>query len=927
MPNITQIPAPRVPLIETNTGLMTTQWFRYFNNINIIVGGGTGVTPTTSGGTGTGVAPLNGQILIGNNTGAYTVAYLTAGTGLFQTPGDGSLAVGISNTTVTAGAYGSASAVSTFTVNPQGQLTSAVSVAISISTSQITSGLLTIARGGTNGSATPTSGAISYGTGTAYAFSAAGTTNQILLSGGASSPTWANQSSLAVGTATNLAGGAAGSLPYQVSSGSTTFLATGSNGQVLTLTAGVPSWSTPSAGTVTSVTGTAPVVSSGGNTPVISMPAATTSVSGYLTNTDWTTFNNKQPAGTYVTSVGATSPVTSSGGTTPTIAIPAATTSVSGYLTSTDWNTFNNKGSGTVTSVSGTAPVVSSGGATPAISMTAATTSVSGYLTSTDWTTFNNKGNGTVTSVAALTLGTTGTDLSSSVATGTTTPVITLNVPTASASNRGALSAADWTTFNNKGSGTVSSVSFTGGLITVATATTTPALTVAGTSGGVVYFSSASTWASSAALTLNSLMIGGGAGAAPATTATGTGVLTALGTNIGTAGSFVLNGGALGTPSSGTVTNLTGTASININGTVGATTPSTGVFTTLTDSGLTAGRVNYNGTGGLLVDSANLTFDGTTATLNGQLTLTNASDYNLYSSGAGRNFMSASLGIGVAAPVSTKLRISGSSTLTGVNIFGVDAQLTVPSTATSSAYGYRSVAFTAAAAFTVPDLYHFAAVQSTIGASSAVTNQYGFAVTSSLTGATNNYGFYSSLASSTGRYNFYAAGTADNYMAGNLGVTGTPDVNLHVANSAAKLRLGLTASNQFLDIYRENSTGFSIYNAAQTTFSAHIFQIATAEYLRINTSGTITLAGSVGAHSLQVTPVASSVNYHQLAGAATGAAVVHSALGTDANINLSFVPKGTGTMQFGTYTAGTVVQTGYITITDAGGTSRRLLVG
>jgi hypothetical protein len=57
---------------------------------------------------------------------------------------------------------------------------------------------------------------------------------------------------------------------------------------------------------------------------------------------------------------------------------------------------------------------------------------------------------GTVTSVAALTLGTSGTDLSSTVANSTTTPVITLNVPTASAVNRGALSAADWTTFNNK---------------------------------------------------------------------------------------------------------------------------------------------------------------------------------------------------------------------------------------------------------------------------------------------------------------------------------------------------------------------------------------------------------------------------------------------------------------------------------------------
>jgi hypothetical protein len=59
-------------------------------------------------------------------------------------------------------------------------------------------------------------------------------------------------------------------------------------------------------------------------------------------------------------------------------------------------------------------------------------------------------GTGSVTSVAALTIGTTGTDLSSTVANSTTTPVITLNVPTASATNRGALLSADWTTFNNK---------------------------------------------------------------------------------------------------------------------------------------------------------------------------------------------------------------------------------------------------------------------------------------------------------------------------------------------------------------------------------------------------------------------------------------------------------------------------------------------
>jgi hypothetical protein len=68
----------------------------------------------------------------------------------------------------------------------------------------------------------------------------------------------------------------------------------------------------------------------------------------------------------------------------------------------------------------------------------------------TNWVNGIFTSSGTVTNVSALTLGTSGTDLSSSVANSTSTPVITLNVPTASATNRGALSSADWTTFNNK---------------------------------------------------------------------------------------------------------------------------------------------------------------------------------------------------------------------------------------------------------------------------------------------------------------------------------------------------------------------------------------------------------------------------------------------------------------------------------------------
>ena len=104
-------------------------------------------------------------------------------------------------------------------------------------------------------------------------------------------------------------------------------------------------------------------------------------------------------------------------------------------------------------------------------------------------------------------------------------------------------------------------------------------------------------------------------------TAFGSGVATALGVNVGSAGAFVVNGGALGTPSSGTVTNLTGTASININGTVGATTPNTGSFTTLTTSstvtinGGTANGVAYLNGSKVLTTGSALTFDGSVFTV------------------------------------------------------------------------------------------------------------------------------------------------------------------------------------------------------------------------------------------------------------------------------------------------------------------------
>jgi hypothetical protein len=126
-----------------------------------------------------------------------------------------------------------------------------------------------------------------------------------------------------------------------------------------------------SGGTVTSVTGTAPVVSSGGNTPAISISQATTSTNGYLSSTDWNTFNNKQAAGTYVNSVsGTTGRITSTGGVTPIIDLASgvATAGTTGSSTLIPVITIDTYGrvttittasnpQGTVTSVSGTGTV------------------------------------------------------------------------------------------------------------------------------------------------------------------------------------------------------------------------------------------------------------------------------------------------------------------------------------------------------------------------------------------------------------------------------------------------------------------------------------------------------------------------------------------------------------------------------------------
>lgn len=244
--------------------------------------------------------------------------------------------------------------------------------------------------------------------------------------------------------------------------------------------------------------------------------------------------------------------------------------------TLTDIEAATGGGGSGVSSVSGLAPVVSSGGTTPEISMPVATSSDDGYLSATDWSTFNGK-QSSGNYITALT--------GDVAASGPGSAAATLATVNSDVGSFGSATEAVALTVNAKG------------LVTTATETTiTPAV------GSI--------------------------------TGLGTGVATALGVNVGTGGAVVVNGGALGTPSSGVATNLTGTA-----------------------AGLTAGNVTTN---------ANLTGDVTSV---GNATTLATVNSNVGSFGSSTAIPVITLNAkGLATAASTAAVVAPAGTLSGATL-------------------------------------------------------------------------------------------------------------------------------------------------------------------------------------------------------------------------------------------------------------------
>jgi hypothetical protein len=360
------------------------------------------------------------------------------------------------------------------------------------------------------------------------------------------------------------------------------------------------------AGTVTSVniaSGTPMSITNNTTTPEISMAAATGSVNGYLTSTDWTTFNGKQNALTFTTPLVNTS---------NTITINQSSGSANGFLTSTDWTTFNNKQNALSNASASVSGILTSTDWTTfnnkQNALSNASASVSGILTSTDWTTFNNKQNALSNASASVSGILTSTDwttfnnkqnaLSNASASVsgilTSTDWTTFNnkqnaLSNASASVSGILTSTDWTTFNNK----QNALTFTTPLVN-----TSNTITINQSSGSANGFLTSTDWTTfnnkQNALSNASASVSGILTSTDWTTFNGKQNALTL-TTTGTSGAATLVGSTLNIPEytggSGTVTNVSGTGAISV---INPTT--TPVISVATAAFGTAGIVSSSGT-------------------------------------------------------------------------------------------------------------------------------------------------------------------------------------------------------------------------------------------------------------------------------------------------------------------------------------------
>jgi len=268
------------------------------------------------------------------NTGTFTV-----GDVLYLSP----YSAGQIQNTVPPTGYPIQIGVVAYSNTPNGSIYVKQTTPLAVSAATLTS-QVAIANGGTNSTATPTSGAISYGTGTAYGFTSAGTTGQVLTSAGSGTPTW---QTLTTGTVTSVGM----TVPSILSVSPSTITTTGSFAISLTTESPNTLFAGPASGSATTPTFRALVST---DIPTLSQYQATLVSGTNIKTVTGNTLLGSGDVGTIGIAYGGTGSTTASGALTSlgaqAIAAPTTVTTATYSISTTDlWVINNYAGSLTLT--------------------------------------------------------------------------------------------------------------------------------------------------------------------------------------------------------------------------------------------------------------------------------------------------------------------------------------------------------------------------------------------------------------------------------------------------------------------------------------------------------------------------------------------------------------------------------------------------
>jgi len=427
--------------------------------------------------------------------------------------------------------------------------------------------------------------------------------------------------------------------------------------------------------------------------------------------------------------------------------------------------------------------------------------------------------------------------------------------------------------------------------------------------------------------------------------------------------SFIVNGAvntsdAMTVETTGAVTipSVAVTGGVINNATIGATTPSTGTFTTLIGGG---GSANYG----------QLTGGATTKAVEFQ---TLGSDSNialvLDSKGTGAIDLAAgSSGVNISngGTVTAITRTAGGTGYTVAPTVTISAPTTaggVQATATCTVTaGVVDTAFTitnAGSGYVEQPTITFTPVSGGSGATAYATVGSGTIIRSLGSTSTQSLDFYTpaSLINSipvfrirdnagTGYFMMYnqsgsaalvaQGGTNDNALISGNG-SGSVRFTTNGTTQTEQMRVSHTASAVNYVQVTGSPTGYTASTAASILFTGSDSAVSGTIIVKgTSSASTISFAGSglanYHAFRVQTNGAVNTGNLLQVQGATSGSAPTLSAIsgpsGTDADIDIALSPKGAGAVRFGTYTASVLTPTGYITIKDSGGTTRRLLVG